>query len=116
MYNALKGIKQPNMNLEFIKVGDDYVAEFKVEGDFNLHIEKSKGELAIYQSSVEGAKYDYVKTGTTHYDKVVDLDFVGVIYPKYIKIECATLPTLAVVTSAGEVSNEGVINALNTEV
>lgn len=105
------------MNLEFIKVGNEWVAEFKVESDFNLHVEKGVGNISISQSSVEGGAYDYVKQlSNAPLDKVVDIDFVGAIYPKWIKVTSATLPTLAVVTSAGEVSNEGVINALNTEV
>lgn len=104
------------MNLEFIKVGSRYVAEFKAEADFNLHIEKDLGTLSVYQTTVEGGKYDVVKTGANHYDKVVDIDFVGVIYPKYIKIECATLPTLAIVTSNGEITEGGVVTTLNTPV
>ena len=105
------------MNLEFIKVGNEWVAEFKVESDFNLHVEKGVGNISISQSSVEGGAYDYVKQlSNAPLDKVVDIDFVGVIYPKYIKIECATLPTLAIVTSNGEITEGGVETILNTPI
>lgn len=85
------------MTLEFIQVGNKFVAEFKTEADFNLHVEKENGELSVWQTTVEGGKYDVVKTAAP-LDKVVDIDFVGVIYPKYIKVTCASLPTMAVVT------------------
>ena len=105
------------MNLEFIKVGNAYVAEFKVEADFNLHIEKGVGNISISQSSVEGGAYDYIRQlSNAPLDKVVDIDFVGAIYPKWLKITSTTLPTLAVVTSAGEITEGGVVTTLNTPV
>lgn len=89
------------MELEFIKVGSRWVAEFTATGNFNLHIEKGEGSLGIYQSSVEGGKYDYVRQlNIAQYDKIVDVDFVGAIFPKWIKVESKSMPTMAVVTMA----------------
>ena len=105
------------MNLEFIKVGNSWVAEFKAEADFNLHIEKGVGNISISQTSVEGGAYDYVRQlSNAPLDKVVDIDFVGAIYPKWIKVTSTTLPTLAVVTSNGEITEGGVVTTLNTPV
>lgn len=40
------------MNLTFNQVGNVFVAEFEVTGDFSIHIEKPEGSIAMGQSSV----------------------------------------------------------------
>lgn len=93
------------MDLTFNKDGGSFVAEFVTTADFNLHIEKSGGDFRIMQKTTENGKYDsidglYIPAG----NPVIDYDFVASIYPKYIKIVSEVEPTLAVVTSAGEVT------------
>lgn len=109
------------MNLEFRQEGKRWVAEFAVDKDFNLHIEKSEnGSLVVYQRTTPEGKYDAIRINNESYDKVFDSDFVGVIYPKYIKVECASKPTMAIVTvsEGGEVgySEAQIAESLNTPV
>ena len=89
------------MELTFNKEGNRYVAEFQTSSDFALHIEKTDGSIGIFSKSVEGGKYDYVRSlNVSQYDKVIDVDVVGVVYPKWIKVESSVMPTMAVVTFA----------------
>lgn len=86
------------MNLTFNKVGNVYVAEFKAEGNFSLHIEKPEGSFAIKQTSVEGAAYDEVRDQASYTDKdrVIDTEVRGSMWPKWIKIVSSSQPTMAV--------------------
>lgn len=102
------------MDLTFNKDGGSFVAEFVATADFNLHIEKSGGDIRIMQKTTENGKYDsidglYIPAG----NPVIDYDFVASIYPKYIKIVSEVEPTLAVVTSAGEVTEIGAKNTFS---
>ena len=55
------------------------------------------------RTTAEG-KYDSIRDGSFNYgDPVVDIDFTGVIYPKYIQVISKVEPTYAEVTSNGEV-------------
>lgn len=92
------------MDLTFEKQGSVYVSEFTAESDFNLHIEKGDGYLEIKQRT-SGGKYDHVKgIGNNNFDPVIDLDFTGLVYPKTIRVECHVQPSVAIVTSEGEVA------------
>lgn len=86
--------------LNFTKVGDKYVAEFEATTDFNLHIERNEsGFLFVNQRTTSSGAYDSVKGASFNYgDAVVDMDFVGTIYPKYIQIVSKVKPTMAIVT------------------
>lgn len=88
------------MELTFRKEGSKHIAEFSATADFNLHLEKEKeGLLFVQQRTSESGQYDSIKGGDfAPQDKVVDCDFVGAVYPKYIKIVSEAEPTLAVVT------------------
>ena len=90
------------MELSFVKEGSKYIAEFSATADFNLHLEREDGGLLyVSQRTSESGQYDSIKGGDfAPQDKVVDCDFVGVVYPKYIKIVSEVEPTLAVVTFA----------------
>ena len=92
--------------LNFTENEGKYVAEVKVTADFNLHIEREgSGFLNVSVRTTEDGAYDSVKGASFNYaDPVVDCDFTGVIYPKYIKIVSKVQPTKAVITSAGEVT------------
>lgn len=108
------------MNLTFNKVGNEYVAEFEATGDFNLHIEKDNGYLSVYQSSVAGDNYDGVKgVRMEDLDRVLDIDFTALVYPKYIRIVAGVEPTVAVVTftaSVEEALQSTIVSNLNTPV
>lgn len=86
-------------NITFNKVGDVYVAEFKVVANFNLHIEQRGGIVEMFQTSVEGARYAYVTAlNISKYDEVIDKGCEALVYPLWIKLECRVQPTKAVVT------------------
>ena len=89
------------MTLEFTKNQNVWSAEFKAESDFNLHIEGVKeGDVEIYQRGTESGAYSHVRGATPYpsFSNVYDFDFAGVVYPKYIKVECPVEPTMAIVT------------------
>lgn len=86
------------MELNFTKKDGWYVAEFEATGDFNVHIEREAGNFMFYQKTA-GGEYDHIY-GACYLDsmKVFDRDFVGLVYPKSIRIKSETLPSVAVVT------------------
>ena len=92
--------------LNFTENEGKYIAEVKVTADFNLHIEREgSGFFNVSVRTTEDGAYDSVKGASFNYaDPVVDCDFTGVIYPKYIKILSKVQPTKAVITSDGEVT------------
>jgi hypothetical protein len=108
------------MALKFTNVGENWVAEFSVTDDFNLHIEREEsGYLIVNQRTTAEGKYDSIRDGSFNYgDPVVDIDFTGVIYPKYIQVISKVEPTYAEVTSNGEVgySEVQIMDVLNTPV
>lgn len=92
------------MNLTFNQVGNVYVAEFEVTSDFSIHIEKPEGSIAMGQSSVAGGQYDNVRSFSYDAkDRVIDTTVIGAIYPKQMKITCSVMPTMAVLSSEGDV-------------
>lgn len=89
------------MDLTFNKVNNAYVAEFTAEKDFNLHIERAEaGAISVYQRGSETGEYGLVEGFRldNRYRFVIDTDFVSAVYPKHIKVESATRPSVAVVT------------------
>lgn len=110
------------MELQFVKQGSRYIAEFQTTGDFNLHIEREEsGYLYVNQRTPETGKYDSVKGGAFNYgDSEVDKDFSFLVYPKQIQVVSKVLPTMAIVTAAegGEVgySDTQISETLNTPV
>lgn len=87
------------MELSFVKEGGKYSAEFEVTADFNLHIERdTNGFLFVQQRTASSGQYDSIQGANfTPSDRVVDIDFVGAVYPKWIKIVSEVEPTMAVV-------------------
>ena len=83
-----------------------YEVEFEASSDFNIPIERpSDGYFLIFQKSISNGKYVEVNSVYDLESKTtIDIDFVGAVYPKWIKIVSEVEPTLAVVTSAGEVT------------
>lgn len=90
-------------NITFEREGNQYVATFEATGDFALHIERDElGPVTVETSTVPDANFalvDEFPTGARN-KLVIDYDFVGVVYPKYIRVSSDTEPTLAVVTFA----------------
>ena len=79
-----------------------YVAEFEATGDFNLHIERvSDGRFLVHQKSVADGEYDIVDTvaymDLDHKD-TIDMDFVALVYPKWIKVVSEAEVTMGIVT------------------
>lgn len=77
------------MELIFKKTKEGYVAEFEATANFNLHIEREqKGSIAVYQRTTPSGEYDSIYMGEyfNREHKTIDADFVGAIYPKYIKV------------------------------
>lgn len=73
--------------------------------------------MEMFQSSVEGAGYDYVKAlNASKYDEVIDIDCTALIYPKWIKLETRVQPTAAYVLSRGEVVEGVIVASINTAV
>ena len=97
------------MEIKFTKQGNVWVSEFEATGDFNLHLEGvDTRSIKISQSGTPEGKYDTVRDIDTYgFDKVFDFDFSALVYPKWIKVECATQPTKASVISNGEISPSG---------
>jgi hypothetical protein len=87
------------MELSFVKEGGKYSAEFEVTADFNLHIERDdNGFLFVQQRTASSGQYDSIQGANfTPSDLVIDIDFVGAVYPKWIKIVSEAEPTMAVV-------------------
>lgn len=105
------------MELNFTKVGGLYVAEFAVTADFNLHIEKENGYLRVKQSTVEGGVYDFVQgIRPADADNVIDVDFTALVYPKHIRVESVVLPTMAIVSSEGDITEGVIVSTLNTAI
>ena len=97
------------MELNFIEAGNTYVAEFKVEDDFNLHVETDgKSVVELHQTSVEGTNYDKVQMLNKCYsDAVTDVAVLVPVPPMWIKVTSTTMPTLGIVTSKGAVIIKG---------
>ena len=93
------------MELTFEKIeqyfGKDaaWVSEFEVTADFNLHIErKAGGRFLVYQKSVADGEYDIVDGLRKDHKDVIDMDFVALVYPKFIKVVSEAEVTMGIVT------------------
>lgn len=105
------------MELNFTKVGGLYVAEFTAENDFALHIEKSAGYLRLKQSSVAGAKYAFVRSARfDDHELVIDEIVYSAVYPVNICVESVVLPTMAIVSSEGDITEGVIVSTLNTAI
>ena len=91
------------MKLNFSKQDGRWVAEFTATADFNLHIEGvNDGNVQVYQRGTSTGEYAFVRGSVQYpnYGKVYDMDFTAVVFPKYIKVSCATEPVEGVATFA----------------
>lgn len=108
------------MELQFNKNGNYYIAEFSVAGDFNIHIEKSRGEVWVEQKTIPDGRFDSANSiNIPTADEVLDFDIPVLVAPKYIRIKSEVLPTKAVVTFPADVQaaiDESIVANLNTPV
>lgn len=73
------------MKLEFnLTQNGTYVAEVQVHGDFNLHLETKGGIVNLLQRGSEEGEYAPVTSWSKA--NIIDCDFGGFVYPKYIKV------------------------------
>lgn len=78
-----------------------YEATAVVAADFNLHVERKKSEiLQVYVTTVPDSEYSCAFTDSA--GEVFDHDFDGIVYPKYIKVQSWSEPTMAVITESNE--------------
>lgn len=91
--------------ITFTKVGLVYEAEFEVEKDFTLHIERPRyGMLRMYQRGTDG-KYALVEDLKDQKHKLVmDYECQVLVPKKWIKVVTEVFPTYAEVVSSGEVT------------
>lgn len=86
------------MELTFNKTNEGYVSEFEILNDVNLHIEKDTiSTLKLYQKTA-GTKYSLVVDTDLTRQTTDDIDIIGSIYPKWIKVVSMVKPTLAIIT------------------
>ena len=105
------------MELNFTKVGGLYVAEFAVTADFALHIEKSAGYIRLKQSTVTGAQYAFVRSARfDDHELVIDEIVQSTVYPVNIRVESVVLPTMAIVSSEGDITEGVIVASLNTAI
>ena len=77
--------------IQFNQYGNVFVADTECKNDFNLHIELSAyGTVTVYQKTA-GEKFALLHRQTSN-ERVIDVDFDGIIWPKQIKIT-STCPT-----------------------
>lgn len=91
------------MELTFVQsqiLKDAYEADFQVTGDFNLHVERTRGgRFLVYQRTTESGDYGLVDDfGRKDGVACIDYDFSALVYPKWIKIVSESQPQVAVVT------------------
>lgn len=92
------------MEITFEKVNNEYIAEFEITTDSNLHIEKKyASSTKLYQRS-NGGGWDLVDETKNMQGAVDDFDLSALIYPKFIKVVCNAEPLYAEVTTSGEVT------------
>lgn len=94
------------MNLQFTNKGGNFVSEFEVTSDFNLHIEGVRlSDMRIGQKTAGGSYAEVTDFPSERsQDRVADFDFASLVYPKFIKVVCATEPTYAEIATDGEVT------------
>lgn len=79
-----------------------YSVEFVVTDNFNLHLERVSPDIfEMFQKTVESGEYAPIFDDSKFKNHtVIDTDFVGYIFPKYIKIISFSEITNLVITDA----------------
>jgi hypothetical protein len=96
------------MEIKFEQQGLLYVAEFEVASNCNLHIEReSRGAFTIAQRGTKQGKYAYITDENYDDRTTIDVDMLGNLYPKYIRVTSVSKPTYAEVNFAEEGGGSG---------
>lgn len=85
--------------ISFVKQGDIYVADAKVNNDYSLHIERvSAGSFNIRQRSTDSGLYMKCKLPDILEwpGQIIDYSFSHGVYPKNIRIESGSQVTTAI--------------------
>lgn len=89
------------MELNFTKVGNEWVAEFEATNHFNLHLErKGTGSLIVLQRGSGSGEYAAAFVRGVYGRPVIDYDFGALVYPKWIKVVSGSEVLKAEVTFA----------------
>lgn len=92
------------MELNFVETieGKEWVAEFEVTSDFNLHLERVHGgSLVVSQRGTSSGEYAAAfAKGVYEGKRVIDHDFGALVYPKWIKVVSGSEVINAIVTFA----------------
>lgn len=93
-------------SLTFNKEGGNWVAYFKAETDFALHIERDEAGVMSMEQSTTGGGYAVVEDfpARARYGRAFDYEFSALVYPKFIRIASTSEPTFAEVVSNGEIT------------
>lgn len=93
------------INLEFKKNSSVWYAEFQVNSDFNIHLERADyGRVSILQRTTsEGNFESVVLPGSLAYNAgtTIDCDFSALVYPKTIRVESDSKVTSGILTESG---------------
>jgi hypothetical protein len=96
------------MEIKFEQQGLLYVAEFEVASNCNLHIEReSRGAFTIAQRGTKQGKYAYITDENYDSRTTIDVDMLGNLYPKYIRVTSVSKPTMAEVNFGEESGGSG---------
>ena len=91
------------MEIKFEKLNGIYVAEFEITSNCNIHIEREElGMFTIESRGSKSGKYVPMENGYYGDKYIIDVDMLGSIYPKYIKVTSTSMPTYAEVNFAEE--------------
>lgn len=92
------------MDITFSLQNGQYIAEFKVTSEFNLHIEKGVGSIQMFQRT-SGTFFDKVEDFKMNKgDVVCDFDSGSFIGEKTIRLVSSVEPRYCFITTSGEVT------------
>lgn len=92
------------MDITFSLQNGQYIAEFKVTSEFNLHIEKGVGSIQMFQRT-SGTFFDKVEDFKMNKgDVVCDFDSGSFIGEKTIRLVSSVEPRYCFITTDGEVT------------
>lgn len=75
------------MDINFIKQGDTYEAEFALQENAALHLETEGGKsVRLHQRSTSEGKYVQVGSIVCDSQGTIDIDITAAVFPKYIKL------------------------------
>lgn len=93
------------INLEFKKNSSVWYAEFQVNSDFNIHLERDNyGRVSILQRTTSEGNFEpVVLPGSLAYNAgtTIDCDFSALVYPKTIRVESDSEVLSGTVTESG---------------